>query len=142
MMASLAVGRAPPAAARRPAQTTTSSPRVRGASAVRRVEPSRESAANDAPTTTPSPTSPTGRPAAQAAATALFFLAAAAPAAHAFTPEPANALSLPTWAIHVSSVLEWCAAMGLFVKLAAVRKEPVLAGMAWGMLPLLVRGRR
>lgn len=25
--------------------------------------------------------------------------------------EPANALSLPTWAIHVSSVVEWVAAM-------------------------------
>jgi hypothetical protein len=27
--------------------------------------------------------------------------------------EPANALSLPTWAIHVSSVVEWIVAMGL-----------------------------
>ncbi|KAL5828155.1 hypothetical protein ACOSQ4_019952 [Xanthoceras sorbifolium] len=27
--------------------------------------------------------------------------------------EPANALSLPTWAIHVSSVVEWIAAMSL-----------------------------
>ena len=27
--------------------------------------------------------------------------------------EPANALSLPTWAVHTSSVLEWVTAMGL-----------------------------
>lgn len=32
--------------------------------------------------------------------------------------EPANALSLPTWAIHVSSVLEWVTAMVLFWRLA------------------------
>lgn len=29
--------------------------------------------------------------------------------------EPANALSLPTWAIHVSSVVEWWAFLSLFV---------------------------
>jgi hypothetical protein len=28
--------------------------------------------------------------------------------------------------------------MGLFVRLAAVRGEPAMAGMAWGMVPLLV----
>lgn len=27
--------------------------------------------------------------------------------------EPANALSLPTWAVHTSSVMEWVVAMGL-----------------------------
>jgi hypothetical protein len=44
----------------------------------------------------------------KAAATAtLVTLASAVPAAMAFTvmEEPANALSLPTWAIHVSSVV-------------------------------------
>ena len=34
--------------------------------------------------------------------------------------EPANALSLPTWAIHVSSVIEWVAAMGLVWRYAEV----------------------
>ena len=28
-------------------------------------------------------------------------------------PEPANALSLPTWMVHISSLIEWLAAMGL-----------------------------
>lgn len=32
-------------------------------------------------------------------------------AADLLREEPANALSLPTWAIHVSSVVEWVAAM-------------------------------
>lgn len=68
-----------------------------------------------------------------AASASSFFAVSATPAA-----EPANALSLPTWAIHVSSVVEWLTAMGLFVKLGAVRGDPAMAGMAWGMLPLLV----
>ena len=38
--------------------------------------------------------------------------------------EPANALSLPTWAIHVSSVIEWIAAMGLVWRYAEVTGEP------------------
>jgi Protein of unknown function (DUF2499) len=36
--------------------------------------------------------------------------------------EPGNALSLPTWAIHVSSVLEWCAAMLLNLPAWAERR--------------------
>lgn len=44
------------------------------------------------------------------AALQLLALPAAALGLHA---EPENALSLPTWAIHVSSVLEWTAAMAL-----------------------------
>jgi hypothetical protein len=35
-------------------------------------------------------------------------------------PEPANALSIPTWAVHVSSVIEWVTAMVLFWRLAEV----------------------
>jgi hypothetical protein len=38
---------------------------------------------------------------------AAAMTAAAAPPALAALSEPANALSLPTWAIHVSSVAEW-----------------------------------
>lgn len=119
-------------ASRRPASQAT-------AAAARPLE----SAAAAADATSPpslaslSPPSPSGLLAATATTTALALLLAASPATAA-TLEPANALSLPTWAIHVSSVVEWCAAMGLFVRLAAVRGEPAMAGMAWGMVPLLV----
>lgn len=42
------------------------------------------------------------------------MLLAAGPAlAFEIHTEPANALSLPTWAVHTSSVLEWITAMGL-----------------------------
>lgn len=53
-------------------------------------------------------------------------------------PEPANALSLPTWAIHVSSVAEWVVAMNLFWKLGGIPGgTPQWRGMSWGMTPLL-----
>lgn len=62
------------------------------------------------------------------------LLAVAAASAAAFCPEPAlawqlrqepsNALSLPTWAIHVSSVYEWGLAMALMWKYADVTGEP------------------
>jgi len=42
-----------------------------------------------------------------AAAAAAAVAAAASPPALAALSEPANALSLPTWAVHVSSVAEW-----------------------------------
>ena len=48
---------------------------------------------------------------------ALVGLEPAAAAVHA---EPANALSLPTWAIHVSSTVEWGAAMYLVWRYAEV----------------------
>ena len=48
------------------------------------------------------------------------------PALAALHAEPQNALSLPTWAIHVSSVVEWVAAMGLFWKLADVTGGPAV----------------
>lgn len=60
--------------------------------------------------------------------------AAAALTAH---PEPANALSLPTWAIHVSSVAEWAVAMVLFWRLADATGIPEWRSMTWGMIPLL-----
>jgi hypothetical protein len=40
-------------------------------------------------------------------AAAAAVAAAASPPALAALSEPANALSLPTWAVHVSSVSEW-----------------------------------
>lgn len=51
--------------------------------------------------------------------------------------EPANALSLPTWGIHVSSVAEWVTAMALMWKYADLSGNPRWKGMAWGMLPSL-----
>jgi len=52
-------------------------------------------------------------------------------------PEPSNALSLPTWAIHVSSVAEWVVAMTLVPRLARATRQPELDCLAWGMIPSL-----
>jgi hypothetical protein len=54
--------------------------------------------------------------------------------------EPANALSIPTWAIHVSSLVEWLVAMGLVWQYADVCGNPKWKGLTWGMLPLHTSG--
>ncbi|KAL1511071.1 hypothetical protein AB1Y20_005894 [Prymnesium parvum] len=54
--------------------------------------------------------------------------------------EPANALSLPTWAIHSSSVFEWLFAMQLVWKYASVTGNEKWKGLTWGMLPLHASG--
>jgi len=78
--------------------------------------------------------------------TSLSHLLASLPASVLLDPphpEPANALSLPTWAIHVSSVAEWVVAMNLFWRLGGVPAGapgggvPQWRGMSWGMTPLL-----
>ncbi|KAL1201661.1 hypothetical protein V5N11_006204 [Cardamine amara subsp. amara] len=51
--------------------------------------------------------------------------------------EPANALSLPTWAIHVSSVVEWITAMALVWKYGERKGYESWKGLSWGMVPLL-----
>lgn len=51
--------------------------------------------------------------------------------------EPSNALSLPTWAVHTSSVIEWVTAMGLMWKYAQVTGNDTWKGMTWGMLPCM-----
>lgn len=51
--------------------------------------------------------------------------------------EPENALSLPTWVIHISSVVEWAIAMALVWKYAQVTGNPKWKGLTWGMMPLL-----
>ncbi|XP_021293762.1 uncharacterized protein LOC110423747 isoform X1 [Herrania umbratica] len=51
--------------------------------------------------------------------------------------EPANALSLPTWAIHVSSVVEWITAMALVWKYGEKSGFESWKGLSWGMVPLL-----
>ena len=58
-------------------------------------------------------------------------------AAIEFHAEPTNALSLPTWAVHTSSVLEWLAGMSLMWKYGEVSGNPRWKGMTWGMLPCL-----
>jgi hypothetical protein len=50
--------------------------------------------------------------------------------------QPTNALSIPTWAIHFSSVLEYLFAMNLVWKFADTTGQPAWRGLTWGMLPL------
>lgn len=54
--------------------------------------------------------------------------------------EPANALSLPTWVIHVSSLVEWLIAMGLIWEYSEVIKRPAWKGLTWGMVPCHASG--
>lgn len=49
--------------------------------------------------------------------------------------EPVNALSLPTWAIHFSSVFEFLFAMGIIWDYAKVTGNEKWKGMTWGMIP-------
>ena len=49
--------------------------------------------------------------------------------------EPANALSLPTWIVHSSSVLEYGTAMGLVWRLADVTGIEQWRGLTYAMLP-------
>ncbi|KAH8063547.1 hypothetical protein JL722_2726 [Aureococcus anophagefferens] len=60
------------------------------------------------------------------------FLGAAALPPAAF-PSP-SALSVPTWAVHFSSVCEFVLAMRLAVKYAAWTGDEKWSGVAWGML--------
>ena len=54
--------------------------------------------------------------------------------------EPINALSIPTWAIHFSSVIEYLIAMNLVWKYAEVTGNEKWKGLTWGMLPLHASG--
>ncbi len=49
-----------------------------------------------------------------------------------------HALSLPTWWIHITSVLEWVVAMVAVQRLARVRHEGAWRWLALAMLPALV----
>ncbi|KAG7015633.1 hypothetical protein SDJN02_23270, partial [Cucurbita argyrosperma subsp. argyrosperma] len=51
--------------------------------------------------------------------------------------EPQNALSLPTWAVHVSIVVEWIAAMALVWQYGEKSGNESWKGLSWGMVPLL-----
>jgi Protein of unknown function (DUF2499)/Protein of unknown function (DUF3593) len=54
--------------------------------------------------------------------------------------EPTNALSIPTWAIHFSSVIEYVFAMSLVWDYAETTRNPKWKGLTWGMLPLHASG--
>ncbi|WNZ43573.1 DUF2499 domain-containing protein [Leptolyngbya boryana CZ1] len=49
-----------------------------------------------------------------------------------------TALSIPTWIIHVSSVIEWIAAIWLIWQYAEVSGDRVWRSLSFGMLPALV----
>ncbi|MGL6135522.1 MAG: DUF2499 domain-containing protein [Prochlorococcaceae cyanobacterium] len=49
-----------------------------------------------------------------------------------------HALSLPTWWIHITSVLEWAVAMVAVLRLAGARAEGAWRWLALAMLPALV----
>jgi Protein of unknown function (DUF2499) len=49
-----------------------------------------------------------------------------------------HSLSIPTWVIHVSSVIEWVAAIGLIWNYAALSNRLQWRSLSWGMLPALV----
>jgi hypothetical protein len=49
--------------------------------------------------------------------------------------EPDNALSLPTWVIHASSLLEWLVSMGLVWRIGIASGNPRWKGMTWAMIP-------
>uniref|UniRef100_A0A7S0QUT8 Uncharacterized protein n=1 Tax=Pyramimonas obovata TaxID=1411642 RepID=A0A7S0QUT8_9CHLO len=54
--------------------------------------------------------------------------------------EPTNALSWPTWAVHVSSVTEWALAMQLIWLYADAVNIPQWKGLTWAMVPSLASG--
>ena len=54
--------------------------------------------------------------------------------------EPENALSIPTWAIHFSSVIEYVVAMRLVWEYAETTENPTWKGLTWGMFPLHMSG--
>jgi len=71
---------------------------------------------------------------------ASLFIPVDASLAWALHEEPANALSIPTWAIHISSLIEWLVAMGLIWQYADVVGNPKWKGLTWGMVPLHTSG--
>lgn len=49
--------------------------------------------------------------------------------------EPSNALSLPTWIVHTSSIIEWIIALALVWDHAITSGNPRWRGMAMSMIP-------
>ena len=52
-----------------------------------------------------------------------------------FEAEPVNALSIPNWIVHWSTVFEFLFAMSLAWRYADAVKNPKWKGLTWGMLP-------
>ncbi|XP_028553367.1 uncharacterized protein LOC110093159 isoform X2 [Dendrobium catenatum] len=73
------------------------------------------------------------------AAAACAFPSAAC-AALPTLKEPQNALSLPTWAIHVSSVIEWITAMALVWEYGEKSGFSAWKGLSWGMILVAAQG--
>mmetsp|Transcript_25938 Transcript_25938/g.45729 ORF Transcript_25938/g.45729 Transcript_25938/m.45729 type:complete len:283 (+) Transcript_25938:1-849(+) len=76
-----------------------------------------------------------------AAGIPLFQFGAHAPflgglgALEGFGSEPVNALSIPNWVVHWSTVFEFLLAMSLAWRYADAVKNPKWKGLTWGMLP-------
>lgn len=51
-------------------------------------------------------------------------------------PEPENALTVATWIIHVSSLVEFLVVMGFCWRWADVVQNPKWKGLTWGLIPL------
>lgn len=51
-------------------------------------------------------------------------------------PEPENALTVATWIIHVSSLVEFLVAMGFAWRWADIVDNPKWKGLTWGLIPL------
>jgi hypothetical protein len=49
-----------------------------------------------------------------------------------------NVLSIPTWMIHVSSVLEWIGAIWFVWRYGEVTGNLAWRNLAWAMLPVLI----
>lgn len=56
------------------------------------------------------------------------------------SPEPENALTVATWIIHVSSLVEFLVVMGFCWRWADVVKNPTWKGLTWGLIPLHTSG--
>jgi hypothetical protein len=50
--------------------------------------------------------------------------------------EPENALTIATWIIHVSSLVEFLVAMGFCWRWSDIVQNPTWKGLTWGLLPL------
>jgi hypothetical protein len=48
-----------------------------------------------------------------------------------------NVLSIPTWMVHVSSVIEWAVAIWLVWSYGEVKGDRAWRMLSWGMLPAL-----
>ena len=49
-----------------------------------------------------------------------------------------NVLSIPTWVIHISSVIEWIIAIWLIWRYGEITHQKYWWGLSYGMLPALV----